>query len=326
MKNDLMSHVDTLYLYYKCTYDEYIKALGVFAGYPIISYAKGYDWYDFGIARVGLMDYNKAKIANTYPIVIQYNAIYLMTIHINDLKLFFSPHLDQYIIKRIDYAYTFNVSMIDFDLIDSIVVSRYFRKSSVIYGSDRKKETLYLGLRRTGKVFRLYNKSKELIDKNNHEKQQILNHHFGTLDNLFVYEIELHRKYLRDRCNIDTLAQIDKLNSVVYTLFSSLQFCEDTEENVINIKNNNYNRIDFRSPFLDIIKTQEFDFVPVKRYEKSKDFLLKSLYDTIKQYNSKDGHKISIEELLSGLASQQDNINILEVDIKYDKYIEEDIS
>lgn len=326
MKNNLLAHIDTLYLYYKCTYEEYNHSLEVFANYPMISYAKGYDWYDFGIARVGIMDYDKSKISNTYPIVIQYNATYLMTIHINDLRLFFSPDLNKYFIKRIDYAYTFNVSEIEFDLIDSIVVSKFFMKSSVIYGSDRKIETLYLGLRRTGKVFRLYNKSRELKDKNNHEKQQILFHHFGTLDNLFVYEIELHRKYLRDRCGIDTLAQLDKLNSVVYVLFSSLQFCEMNDHNMLNIKNKNYSRIDFVTPFKDIIKTQEFDFIPVVRYEKSKDFLLKSLHSIINQYNQKDGHKIRIEELISGLVSQEDNIKILDLEINYDKYREEDFS
>lgn len=328
MKKTVLKHVDTLYLYYKCTHSEYREALhnGGFADVPMIGYGQGYDWYDFGIARIGVMDYDKAKIANTYSIVIQYNAVYLMTIILDDLKLFFSSDLTHYIIKRIDYSYTFNTAENHFDYINDLCVSRYFRKQSVIIGSDRKIETLYLGLRRTGKVFRLYNKSKELTDKNNHEKKQILFHHFGTLDNLFVYEIELHRKYLRDRCGVNSLADLDKVALIVYTLFSSLQFCTDNESNRKNLVNKHYDRINFNVPFADNSKTELFEFLPVKKYKKSKDFLISSLDGIIKQYNNKDGHVISPEEILSLLYARNNDTKIVEMEITYDEYRTEDIS
>ena len=324
MKQTVLKHCDTLYLYYKCSHAEYNFALyeGGFSEETFIGYSKGYDWHDVGIARIGIMDYDKAIKSNTYPIVIQYNATYLMTIDLKDLKLFFGQNLEQYIIKRIDYAYTFNIENGGFDYINDLCVSPYFRKQSLIIGSDRKIETLYLGLRRTGKVFRLYNKSKELTDKNNHEKKQILFHHFGTLENLFVYEIELHRKYLRDRCGVNSLADLDKVASIVYTLFSSLQFCDDTEENRKNIINKNYERIIFNKPFVNVDFSDKFEFLPVKKYEKSKDFLITTLHGIINQYNDKKGHIISSEEILALLYEKNSDGTILEMDITYDKYIE----
>jgi hypothetical protein len=322
MKETVLKHVDTLYLYYKCTVSTYLEALrtGGFDEAQMIGYSKGYDWYDFEIARIGVMDYDKAVSANTYAIVIQYNAVYLMQTNLKDLKLFFDQDLEKYIIKRIDYAYTFNIKKENFDYINDIVVSPYFRKQSVIIGSDRNIETLYLGLRRTGKVFRLYNKSKELNDKNNHEKSQILNHHFGTLDNLFVYEIELHRKYLRDRCGVNSLADLEKVNKIVYTLFTSLKFCKNTEQNRQNMKNKHYDRIDFEMPFCNIMNNDLFDFLPVKKYQKSKDFLISSLRTIIKQYNSKEGHTISNEEVMTALEQLENENRIIELEITYDEY------
>jgi hypothetical protein len=327
MKNQYLSHVDTLYLYYKCSHEVYKHALhfGGFDEAPMIGFSKGYDWYDFDIARIGVMDYDKALASNTYPIVIQYNATYLMTINVEDVHLFFLPEKERYIIKRIDYAYTFNTASIDFDFINDICVSKYFRKSSLILGSDRKVETLYLGLRRTGKVFRLYNKSKELDDKKNHEKQQILYHHFGTLDNLFVYEIELHRKYLRDRCGVNSLAELDKVADIVYTLFTSLQFCKDTKKNRDNIKNKHYDRVTFVTPFVRFMEFDTFEFLPVKQYKKSKDFLVTQIDAIIKQYNDKKGGIITPEELLASLYEKNNDDKIIEMEIVYDNYREKDI-
>ncbi len=320
-KKKVLKHIDTLYLYYSCDKFNYLLTLSEFAEKKIIGYANGYDWYDFGIARLGLMDYDKAKIANTYSIVIQYTAVYLLTIDIRtELQLIFKNDLKMYLIKRIDYSHTFNTSVIDFDFLDYFCVSPYFRKGSTIWGGQRKTETVYLGLRKSGKVFRLYNKTKELKDTKNHEKAQILNSYFGTTENLLVYEIELHRKYLRDRCGISSLNDLDLLDHVVNTLLKSLKFCLSTEKNLKLMKSKNYNKIEFIYPFVKENDFIPFNFTPVKKYNKSKQLMINKINNLIDSYNKLDGDNYDLTSLQLDLLAQMDKKDIISIDIEYDSY------
>jgi hypothetical protein len=290
-------HIDTLYLSYNCDLSAYKEALEIIAEKKKLFYRDGRDYYDFGYARVGVLDWEICERSNNYPFRIEYNFEYLYQTDLlsnwQQIKLPFSNNYDMYLVNRLDYNCT--IQTMNHDILQSIFVSKHFRKGSDYYGSDRVTETVNLGLRKTGKTFRFYNKSKELSDKKNFIKNDMMKQKFGNLDNLYTFEIELHRKYIIQRTSSQgRLSDFDFIIDLAKHLLGSIKYCENTESNLRLIRSKNYDKIDFQ--YLDEY-VSNIEFVEVKKYEKSKLNMLVAVDNILEQFNEYDGEVLTPYEL-----------------------------
>lgn len=129
--------------------------------------ADGRLWYQFKNYRLGLMDYDKAKRANQFTCVIQYEQHHLWTLDkaLTGLDLPFPAPRDLYHIKRIDIT----------------KIAKHERDYTIDHGylspfkghplrPNRKESTVYLGSRQNGCLFRMYPKTVELIETKNFKK------------------------------------------------------------------------------------------------------------------------------------------------------------
>lgn len=290
-------HIDTLYLSYNCDFLAYKEALQIIAEKPLLYYRDGRHYYDFGYARVGHLDWEICQRSNNYPFVIEYNFNYLYQTDLifcwQQIKLPFPNDFRTYLVKRMDYNCTFQTR--DRTLLESLYVSPYFRKGSEFWGQNREVETIYLGMRKTGKTFRIYNKSKELEDKKNFIKCDMLRNVFGSTVNLYSLEVELLRKYIISRTNIDgSLADFYEIIKLARTLLGSIKYCKNTPKNLALIKSKNYNKIDFK--YIDKYLSN-IEFAKVKKYDKSKLNLLIAIDRMLEQYNDYDGEVIHPADL-----------------------------
>lgn len=299
-------HIDTLYLSYNCDFEAYLEALDIIADKPLAYYRDGRHFYDFGYARVGHLDWEICQKSNNYPFVVEYNFEYLyQTDLLSDWKQIELPFGDcffeQYLIKRIDYNITFQEK--DCELLQKIFVSPYFQKPWLSLDGSYNTETVNLGYRKTGKGFRLYNKTKELSDKKNFIKCDMLRNTFGSLDNLYSLEVEILRKYILSRTDSKgRLCDFEAVVELAKHLLGSIKYCDWTEKNLKLMRSKNYNKITF-----DYIEKYvgDIEFKSVKKYQKSTDGLLKVVDNLISQFNAYDGSNLSFDDLAK-LVSMRD--------------------
>lgn len=292
-------HIDTLYLSYNCDFQAYLNACEIIADKSLLYYRDGRQFYDFGFARVGWLDWEICQKSKNYPFVVEYNFEYLYqtdlinSIGLKDLLLPFENDFKTYLIKRLDYNYTFKSPYKD--ILQSIFISPHFHKINNWSDGNLNIETVNLGKRSTGKTFRIYNKSKELSDKKNHIKNDMMKQKFGDLTNLYSLEVELHRKYIISRTGINgDLNDFDYILDLAKTLLASIRYCKNTPRNIALIRSKHYDRIKFIY-LLDFI--QNIEFLKVKKYDKSKDNLLKAIENILLQYNSYEGERLSMDDL-----------------------------
>lgn len=290
-------HIDTLYLSYDCDFQSYLKAIDILPEKPFLYIRAGRHYYDFGFARVGWLDWEICQKSKNYPFVIEYNFEYLFQTDLlsdyTHIKLPFHDSFDNYLVKRLDYNCTFKT--LNHNILQSIFVSPYFQKGHNWYDGKLRTETINLGKRSTGKTFRIYNKSKELSDKKNHIKNDMLKQKFGDLKNLYSLEVELHRKYILSRTKSKgRLSDFTQILDVAKILLGSVKYCEHTQKNIALIRSKNYDKIVFKyiNTFIGSI-----DFVQVKQYEKSRENLLIAIENLLSQYNAYEGETLSHDEL-----------------------------
>lgn len=306
-------HIDTLYLSYNCDYSAYLEALEIIADKNLLFYRDGRQFYDFGYCRVGVLDWDISLRSNNYPFAIEYNFEYLYQTDLlgdwKQIKLPFESDLGNYLFKRLDYNITFQSE--DCDLLNKVFVSPYFQKPWLSLDGQYNTETVNLGYRKTGKGFRFYNKTKELSDKKNFIKCDMLRNTFGSLDNLYTLEVEILRKYIISRTKSKgLLTEFPKIIDLAKHLLGSIKYCDWTEKNLKLMRSKNYNKIDFT--FIEEY-VGDIEFLPVKRYTQSTDNLLKVVDKLIAQFNSYDGANLSFDDLakLVSMRDKQEYVDLI---------------
>jgi hypothetical protein len=242
--NKQINYIDTLELYYNfVSYDEMIEEVKKLEPLQELGEAGGRAWFRFPNYRLGIaLDYGKTRRTNNYDIVIQYenhHLFYLPLETLEGLELPFSKNKSDYVYKRIDFAkiiqtpidYTFGYGF----------VTKSWRQHP--FNFDRKGGTVYLGERKNGSVYRIYDKSRELGAKKDYKKSARLKDVFGTVLNLYTFEYELRRRYLYG-WGIHTLEQHKELLELVNYLQSLIYLVEDNDRNKYLIEQNRYDELE----------------------------------------------------------------------------------
>ena len=300
-------YIDTLYLAWRFDIDKtkileaefYSKFKGRF---EIVGTSQGYHWFllpNFG--RIGVIaDYENIYRANAYSFIIQYDNEYLLKESINNLDIFpkkidtlIFPRLETKI-KRIDFSIITNDTRILSDSVDSL--SRY-RSQTVIKKGDRV-ETVYLGKRANGKVFRYYRKDIELMQDKNILKADYFRFYFPDIDfnkPVMVAELELHRKHLMPKYGINGFADWNKILTLFRQNFMDIKFYVKNDENIRLIEQRHH----------DKVETICFDFVVKKKLEQNRDqykpslsFLFSRVDKIIQKFLDRTGKSITKTELL----------------------------
>ena len=143
--------------------------------------AKGRMWYKMDNYRMGIMSFDKAKKSNQFNVEIQYTQKHLFSLepYLKGLDLPFDGTVDQYHFKRVDLTQIAK-SKHDY-LTNHNFISPYRTEDRI--SKNRKTETVYLGHRKNGNVFRMYNKTIEL--KTDNKDHPIDYHKIELLGNYF---------------------------------------------------------------------------------------------------------------------------------------------
>ena len=242
-----------------------------------LSDADGRSWYQFPNYRLGIMPYDKAKIANQFNCVIQYEQHHLFTLdkNLTGLDLPFDVSREHYHIKRIDIT---KIAKHEEDYTINHGYLSPFKGHPL--RPNRKEETVYLGNRKNGNVFRMYPKTIELIATRNYKKIALLSEYFGDIENLWTYELELHRKYLKGSLGIETLAQLDQIYLANKNIVGKIRFFKDTPANKKLLEQKNQSRI----KALVLTDFEEYKRVEKKVYKPSYSWHINALKKEIKRY------------------------------------------
>lgn len=246
-------------------------------GAGVIGLANGYEWYQLPNYRIGLMDYAKAKRSNQPNCVIQYehSHIFHLDQNLTGLDLPFTLDRSKYMIKRIDLTKT---ARLDKDYTVNHGYISPFRTDPLNH--TRHENTVYLGSRKNGNVFRMYPKTKELMDTKNYDKIALYSQYFGSIEDLYTFEHELHRSYLKETLGIDTLAELGRAWEASQSIVSKIRIFEYTDRNRKLLDQNNRKRIRAMvlTPFL------EFDRPEKKKYKRSYKAMVKRCRSEIEAY------------------------------------------
>lgn len=313
------NYIDTLYLSKNSEdYSDYLNSVSYILSLAennnatFLGYAGGRTWYQFPIFRVGIMDYETSKKSNNFQFLLQYSSTYLMKLGYEDPTyksietIFDSP--DTWEINRIDMTEINTIS-----LLDRIPLSSFRKKTYIKSGSDI--ETLYLGNRKNGNVFRAYNKSIELEKKQSFDKMEFLSTIFDLeTDTLYTYELELHRKWLKDKAQLTSFSDLEKVFVLWGKIVGNIKWVVDSPKNVNLIANNHNNRIDEEDIFI-LAEYKEFDYKPkIRKKKPSKHFMFDSINRMIEKYNK--AMQLAVDNGVKG-AKVQSTISLLEDFIEY---------
>lgn len=287
------NYVDTLHLY--CNLEDFIddknqhetiKYFNMYkyiAGTMLITAEKqkdadGREWYGFDNYRLGIMEYDKAKIANQFNCVILYSHSHIFPLNKNldGLDLPFDCSRLKYHIKRIDLTKTAKLST-DYT-INHGYISPY--RSVHPLRPNRSKNTVYLGNRKNGNVFRMYPKTIELKEKKDYAKIALYTEYFGDIENLYSFELELRREYLRDTLGILTLADLSKVWEANKNIVGRIRFFKDTPKNRKLLEQNNHKRI----KALRLTEYVDYERVEKKKYKTSYSWHINFLKKEIRRY------------------------------------------
>lgn len=257
-----------------------------------LGFAKGRDWYQLENYRLGLMEYNIAKNANQYNLVIQYEQKHMFELdkNLTNLDLPFDGLLTDYKIKRIDIT---KIAKHNEDFIEGYNYISPYRAKRYEQG------TIYLGHRSNGNVFRIYNKTKELLVNTkdhpiDYKKIALLSNYFGDIENLYTYELELQRSYLKDSLGIDTLADLPKVYDAYNDIVGRIRIYKDTDHNKRLIASNNRDRI----KGYKLTDFKKYERIEKKRYSPSLYYAVKRIIDTADRYIDTMGLERSNEEYM----------------------------
>ena len=318
MKNiDRQQYIDTLYLSWRfedlALVSNYETQFFRNYGAEYLGTANGYNWFNCPIGRCGIIEKPENIFrAGMYAFVIQYENRYLLENTIDNLRgvldldtLVFPK--DEAIVKRIDFSIITNeTGFFDCDVISHFRSRTDFSRNDVL-------ETVYLGKRANGKVFRYYRKDIELKQDKNLVKEDYFMQMFTKIDfslPVTVLEMELHRKFLRTNYGFAYLKDIDTLLNIVYAQFVDIRFYIPTEKNLQHLQNRRRDFMEFQYiGTLDIEEVFEVERV-VSRYSPSLSLLYSRVNKIVTSFCDKSGLKISKTELL---------LNIFDEDIELER-------
>jgi len=238
--------------------------------------SNGRFWYKLDNYRIGIMDFDKAKSSNQFNVEIQYEQHHMFTLdrNLKGLDLPFVGTFDQYRIKRIDICKIFKSP------IDYTVGHNYLSPYRNPNGHSRHENTVYLGNRKNGNVFRMYPKTKELMETENYKKIELLSKYFGDIENLYTFELELHRNQLKGTLGIDTLSELEKLYQAYGNIVGKIRIYEDNDHNKRLLKGNHRSRI----KGLLITDFVDYERLEKKRYKPSKSYAMDRQKRTFNRY------------------------------------------
>jgi hypothetical protein len=232
----------------------------------------------------------------------------------------------QYQFKRVDVTKIFKS---DYDYLTNksfISTYRKIHKKS----NDSKTETVYLGNRKNGNVYRMYNKTIELkLDTEdhpiNHPKINLISSYFGDIEDLYTFELELHRSYLKEQLNITTLDQLDQVYEAYGSIVGKVRIYEDNDKNKELIVNSNRSRI----KAFNITPYIEYKKVYRAKYKPSSGYMYDSINKKLDRYEEQMGTLSEfalIEGLIESRHSKIVNITVSDIEptiapFRYDKDI-----
>ena len=268
--------IDTLYAYAPLSvaetfYHDFVKNKDCALSVNFLGLGGGRSWYEVDGNRVGICDAEQAKKMNTFPFLIQFSK---KNCHEHN----FTSYDDSYdyrkmSIQRIDTAVIFQKS--DFKL--ELEIISPFRSRSTI-GTSTEIETVYLGKRSTGKVLRVYNKTIELDATSNYKQMDMLSSYFGSLDNLFTIELELHRKFIMSKFGDVTIGSLSNLVNYSCSVLSTVTFFPNNALNLNRFNNQNYDLIEDK---FSIFVEDEYYICTYDRYSNN----IPSLHNLTKKIN-----------------------------------------
>lgn len=260
--------------------------------------AKGRSWYELDNYRLGIMDFMTAKKSNQFNVEIQYTQAHMFSLDekLKGLDLPFDGTFDNYHIKRIDVS---QIVKTPCDYLTNHGFISSFRKIHK-EGTSLETQTIYLGHRKNGNVFRMYNKTIELLKDDeshpiDHKKIELFSKYFGDIENLYTFELELHRKHLKPNFNIDTLDDLDKVYQVYYEVVGKIRIYEDNDINRKLVKNKHHDRIKDLLYFTDY---KEFKRVNQKRYKPSKYYAIDRAVRAVESYEKSMGNLTEANKIL----------------------------
>ena len=236
-----------------------------------IGTAKGREWYKFDNYRIGIMEYDTAKAANQFNCIIQYEQHHMFTLDhdLSSLDLPFGTDRTKYHIKRIDIT---KIAQHDENYTKNYGYISPYKTQDIVNG------TIYLGNRKNGNVFRMYDKTKELLtDTKDHpidyKKIELLSSYFGSIENLYTYELELHRSQLKGTLGIETLFDLSKVYAANKNIVGKIRFYRDNDRNRRLLRNRNNDRVSCRR-LTDFV---EYKRIAKKKYKPSFEYAVKQM-------------------------------------------------
>jgi len=237
----------------------------------------GYYWYRTANYRIGIMGYERAKRSNQFNCIIQYEQSYMFSLNreLEGIDLPFGGTRKDYHIKRIDITKIFKSD------INYTIGYNYISPYRNVNGHNRSDNTVYLGNRKNGNVFRMYPKSIELKETENYNKIELLSNYFGDIEDLYTFELELHRKYLKGTLAIETLDDLEKVYEAYGNIVGSIRIYEDNDRNKSFLKRNKRERI----KAVRITEFKEYERVQRKRYKASSKYAIDKILNTYTKYS-----------------------------------------
>lgn len=318
MKNiNMQQYIDTLYLSWRMDdlvlVSNYETKFFEMYGADYLGTSNGYNWFNCPVGRLGIIaDSNNVFKAGLHAFILQFDNKYLLenTIdnlaNVKELDTLIFPKYES-IVKRIDFSVITN----EIGFFDCDVISRYRSRTEFI--KNDVLETVYLGKRANGKVFRYYRKDIELMQDKNLVKRDYFQQFFEKIDfsiPVTVLELELHRKYLRDGFGFAYLKDIDTLLNIARSQFADIKFYTATTANLKLVEQKNYSFIDYDFIIMLQIETlKEVERIK-KNYAPSLSLLYSRIDKIVTNFCDKSGLKISKTEIL---------MNIFDSDIEFER-------
>ncbi len=280
---------------YKKTLEYYYDTLLSSAEY--LGESHGRMWYKMPNYRLGIMEWETAKKSNQFNVEIQYEQSHMFSLEPNlkGLELPFDGNLNQYHIKRVDVSQV--VKTKEDYLTNKKYISPYRVEDRIT--KNGKVETVYLGHRKNGNVFRMYNKTIELLTDNkdhpiDYKKIELFSSYFGGIEDLYTFELELHRKYIKKTFGIDTLDDLKKIYKVYHEMVGKIGIYEDNDKNRRLALSKNHKKI----KCLYFTEYKEFKRVLQKRYKPSKYYAIDKAVHAVEGYERAKGNLTEAEKIL----------------------------
>jgi hypothetical protein len=246
-------------------------------GSEYLGSSAGREWYKTDNFTLGLMEHDTAKKANQPNCIIQYDHSHIFPLdqNLTGIELPFTDDRSKYMIKRIDITKTLRI---DTDYTVNHGYISPFKTDPLNH--TRYENTVYLGSRKNGNVFRMYPKTKELMETKNYDKIALYSQYFGSIENLYTFEHELHRSYLKETLGIDTLAELGRVWEASQNIVSKIRIFEYNDKNKKLLRQNNRQRI----KAMVLNDYVEYDRPEKKKYKRSYSAMIRRIKSEIDAY------------------------------------------